>query len=193
MDTINVVINDLVNYLESVGVVGGFFLVILESIFPILPLAVFIGMNILAFGNVVGFIVSYIATITGCMASFCLFKFTLNNFVYRVLNQKTKTKIDKLMIKLRNIDFNALVIIHAMPFTPSFLINIAGGLSGMNSKKYFISLLIGKLSIIYFWGYVGKNILSAIKEPIVLLKMLGLVVIAYLISIIIEKIIKVEE
>ncbi len=193
MDTINIIINNVISYLESIGVIGGFFLVILEAIFPILPLAVFIGMNILAFGKVVGFIVSYVATITGCMASFYLFKFALNKFAYRFLNEKTKTKVNKLMLKIKNIDFNALVIIHAMPFTPSFLINIAAGLSGMNSKKYFISLLIGKISIIYFWGYVGSNLLSSIKEPTVLIKMFVLIVLAYLISKVIEKIIKVEE
>jgi len=192
MELITTVINNLIMYLEGVGIIGGFILVLLESIFPIMPLALFIGMNILAFGNVTGFLISYVGTIFGCMMSFVLFQF-LQSFLYRILNKKTKEKLDKLMNKMKDIDFNALVIIHAMPFTPAFLTNIAAGLSGMKKRKYLVSLLIGKISIIYFWGYVGKNFLSSIKDPVVLIKIFGLVIGAYLISKIVEKIIKVEE
>ena len=192
MELITTVINNLIMYLEGVGIIGGFILVLLESIFPIMPLALFIGMNILAFGNVTGFLISYVGTIFGCMLSFVLFQF-LQSFLYRILNKKTKEKLDKLMNKMKDIDFNALVIIHAMPFTPAFLTNIAAGLSGMKKRKYLVSLLIGKISIVYFWGYVGKNFLSSIKDPVVLIKIFGLVIGAYLISKIVEKIIKVEE
>jgi len=192
MELITTVINNLIMYLEGVGIIGGFILVLLESIFPIMPLALFIGMNILAFGNVTGFLISYVGTIFGCMMSFVLFSF-LQSFLYKILNKKTKEKLDKLMNKMKDIDFNALVIIHAMPFTPAFLTNIAAGLSGMKKRKYLVSLLIGKISIVYFWGYVGKNFLSSIKDPVVLIKIFGLVIGAYLISKIVEKIIKVEE
>lgn len=192
MELITTVINNLIMYLEGVGIIGGFILVLLESIFPIMPLALFIGMNILAFGNVTGFLISYVGTIFGCMMSFVLFSF-LQSFLYKILNKKTKEKLDKLMNKMKDIDFNALVIIHAMPFTPAFLTNIAAGLSGMKKRKYLVSLLIGKISIVYFWGYVGKNFLSSIKDPVVLIKIFLLVIGAYLISKIVEKIIKVEE
>jgi len=192
MELITTVINNLIMYLEGLGFIGGFILIILESIFPILPLALFIGMNILAFGDINGFLISYVGTIFGCMMSFVLFSY-LQSFLYRILNKKTKEKLDKLMNKMKDIDFNALVIIHAMPFTPAFLTNIAAGLSGMKKRKYLVSLFIGKISIVYFWGYVGKNFLSSIKDPVVLIKIFLLVIGAYLISKIVEKIIKVEE
>ena len=38
----------------------GSFIVVLESILPFLPLAVFIAINIIAFGSTIGFILSYI-------------------------------------------------------------------------------------------------------------------------------------
>ena len=42
--------------------------------------------------------------------------------------------------------FTAFVSIFiTLPFTPSFLINILGGLSGMSKEKFLIAILIGKL------------------------------------------------
>ena len=57
-----------------IGLFFGFFVIILESIIPILPLALFIAVNMLVFGNIVGFLMSWIATILGCSLSFFIFK-----------------------------------------------------------------------------------------------------------------------
>lgn len=193
MDMINNFINTFVSHLSSWGLIGGFFLILLESIIPALPLGVFIGMNILAFGNVTGFLLSYFSTIIGCMLSFSLFKYVVKDLVLRILNNKTIAKVEVYMEKIKKLDFNCLVILIALPVTPASLVNVAAGLSKMDSKKYLLALLIGKLSIVYFWGYIGSSILKDIKNPQVILKMIILVLITYIISKIIEKIIKVEE
>lgn len=193
MDMINNFINTFVLHLSSWGLIGGFFLILLESIIPALPLGVFIGMNILAFGNVTGFFLSYFSTIIGCMLSFSVFKYVVKDLVLRILNNKTIEKVEVYMEKIKKLDFNCLVILIALPITPASLINMAAGLAKMDSKKYLLALLIGKLSIVYFWGYIGSSILKDIKNPQVILKMIILVLITYIISKIIEKIIKVEE
>lgn len=193
MDKLQELINIVTNYLQAMGPIGGFFLVLLESIFPVMPLAVFIGFNVLAYGNILGFIISWFATIVGCMLSFTLFRYVLKTLFYKMFKPKTQDKVEALMNKISDIDFNALVVLIALPFTPAFLVNIAAGLSHISWKKYFVALLIGKLSIIYFWGYVGENLLEGLQDPIVILKMIGVVIITYLISKIIEKIFKVEE
>ena len=193
MDKINDVISSVVYYLQSCGLIGGFFLIFLESIFPMLPLGIFIGFNIMAYGNVTGFLLSYFATVFGSVMSFTLFRFLLKKFFYKLFKEKTKEEIKKIMQKITYIDFNQLVVIIALPFTPAFLVNIAAGLSNISWKKYLISIFIGKIAIIYFWGFVGENILTNIKNPIVLLKTFIIVIIVYLISKIVEKIINVEE
>lgn len=193
LNTLQTYLDIIINYLESIGPIGGFFLVLLESVLPVMPLAVFIGFNCLAYGDISGFFISWFATIVGCMLSFTLFRFVLKNFFYKLFKEKTRIKIEKIMSKMSKIDFNALVVLLAMPFTPAFLVNIAAGLSNISWKKYFVALLIGKLSIIYFWGYVGSNLLEGFTNPMVILKMLLLVLGAYLISKVIEKIFKVEE
>ncbi len=193
MEIIKVFINNCVNYLQSVGLIGGFLLILLESIIPVFPLAIFIGINIVSFGNIMGFIISYFATIVGCVLSFCLFRFGFKNLFLRILNNKTITKIEKFMKYISNIDFNLLVILLALPFTPAFAINIAAGLSNIKAKKFFMALLIGKLSIILFWGYVGSNLIQGFTDKIVILKLIILVLGAYILSKIVEKIIKLEE
>ena len=113
--------------------------IIAESMIPILPLAAFIAINIIAFGNVLGFIISWIATVIGCSISF---------FICRKLRKKFKKKFKdenkflKFINKIDKIKFTSLVLILAMPFTPAFSINIAAGVSKMKYKKYLIALLI---------------------------------------------------
>ena len=193
MEKISELIDICVNYLQSLGIIGGFLLVMIESIIPVMPLGVFIALNQYAYGGIPGFIISYLATVTGCMISFALFRTILKNFFNKIFKGKLLKKIEKLYDKMTNIDFNALVIILAMPFTPAFVINIAAGLSGIKSRKYLFALLISKLVVVYFWGYVSSSFLESIKDPIILLKVVGLVLGAYIISKIIEKIFKVEE
>ena len=73
MDNIALIINQIVEYMGSFGVIVGFLAVLVESFIPPIPLGVIVGINMLSFGNIVGFLVSYSATIVGCMLSFWLF------------------------------------------------------------------------------------------------------------------------
>ena len=61
--------------LTGYGPIAGVILIIMESIIPALPLSVFITLNMVAFGNFWGFIISWLSTILGCMLSFSAFRF----------------------------------------------------------------------------------------------------------------------
>ncbi len=193
LDKLQIYLQIIVDYLLQVGLVGGFLLIVLESIIPALPLSVFIGLNIITFGKILGYVISYFGTIVGCMLSFITFRYILKNYLYKIFKEKTRIKIEDLMKKMTNIDFNTLVVIIAIPFTPAFLVNIAAGLSNIPIKKYIFALLIGKPFMIYFWGYIGANLLESLKNPIILVKIIVIVLLAYLISKVVEKIINVEK
>lgn len=193
LDKLQIYLQIIVDYLLQVGLVGGFLLIVLESIIPALPLSVFIGLNIITFGKILGYVISYFGTIVGCMLSFITFRYILKNYLYKIFKEKTRIKIEDLMKKMTNIDFNTLVVIIAIPFTPAFLVNIAAGLSNIPIKKYIFALLIGKPFMIYFWGYIGANLLESLKNPIILAKIIVIVLLAYLISKVVEKIINVEK
>ena len=108
-------------------------------------------------------------------------------------SKKNQTKIKKWMKKLTDIDFNTLVVVMALPVTPAFLVNIAAGLSDISYRKYLIAMIIGKPAMLLFYGYIAVSFVESLKDPINFIKIGALVLGAYLISKIIERVVKVEE
>ena len=86
------------------------------------------------------------------------------------------------MKSLEKINFSQLVIILAIPFTPAFLVNIAAGLTKMSYKRYLFALIIGKIFLVYFWGYIGVSLIESFKNPIIFVRVGILLLIAYIIS-----------
>ena len=74
----------IMGVIDSLGVYGpllGCLFIVLESIIPPLPLFVFITINFVAFGSVIGFIISWICTCIGCILSYWLVKKIFGNWV----------------------------------------------------------------------------------------------------------------
>ncbi len=182
-------LDNLINeFLLNIGIYGpilGCFCILIESILPILPLFVFITINFLVFGSIVGFIISWIFTVLGCLMSFFLFRKIIKNW----FDNKTKDKkqLNKVMHTINKVKLEQLTAIIAVPFTPAFLVNIAAGLSKMSFKKFFIALCIGKIFLVLFWGFVGTSLLQSLTHPIALLKVVILVLLAFIVSKIINK------
>jgi uncharacterized membrane protein YdjX (TVP38/TMEM64 family) len=151
---------------------------------------VFITINFLVFGNVIGFIISWVCTILGCIMSYLIFKNGFGNKFERLTDDKELLRKYKKTFK--NINITYLTLLIAIPFTPAFMINIAAGLVKMDFKKYFISLLIGKIGLIYFWGFVGTSFVQSLKEPIVLIKIAIILIITYIISYFVNKLLKLK-
>ena len=186
------ILGEVVTYIQNfvqynnifLSIFVGMFVISLESIIPALPLSVFIAINTIAFGSIVGFIISWIATIIGCSLSF---------FLCRKLRKIAKKKIKKegkiiaFIDKIDCISFSNLFLILAMPFTPAFSINIAAGLSKMRYKKYFFALLFSKAFIVFFWGYVGSNIMTNITNIGLMIEMILLIVLLFIMSKIVTK------
>lgn len=157
-------------------------LIIFESIIPILPLFVFITVVFLRFGIFIGFILSWILTIIGCVISFLFVRYISDKYI-----KSKNTKIYKLINIIEKLSFSELVIIIAIPFTPAFLINIAAGLSNMSLKRFLVALCIGKISLIAFWGFIGTSLIESLLNPIILFKIGILLLFVYLLSIIVNK------
>ena len=180
----------LTNFLMSIGIWGyvlSCFLILIESIIPVLPLSVFITLLFYKFGPFIGFIISYIFTILGCIMSYKLFNSKLRNKLEKYIEKNNKDKLNKLVKNINKIKFNNLCLLIAVPFTPAFLINIAAGLVNMNFKKYLYSLLIGKVFLIIFWGFIGTTLINSIRNPINLVYITIMLVICYIISKLVSK------
>ena len=187
MDAIQNLVEVCTQLMSSGGLFFGFLLVLLESFIPILPLSVFVAFNVNAFGFVLGVLISWIATCVGSFLCYLLFSCLEERFLSRIIKGKKLLKIRKTIDKFDKIKFSQLVLIFTLPFTPSFFINIVSGLSGISREKFLISLLIGKMFAIIFWGYIGKSLLASLTDIHSLLYISLTLIIAYFLSNIVEK------
>lgn len=187
---VNMWINNTLNSLGNFAPFLACFLIIIESMIPILPLFVFITINFLAFGKVIGFIISWLCTIIGCMISYFLIKKVSEKKVKKICQKNPS--INKIMTKIKKLKLTQIAVILAMPFTPAFAVNIAAGLVNYDVKKYIISLLIGKIFLVYFWGFVGTSLIESVQNPIIIIKILIMLLAAFIISKIVSKIFEIN-
>lgn len=187
-EIVQLLVEFVMNFVENsnifLSIFMGSFIIISESMIPMLPLAVFIAINMIAFGNFFGFLISWISTIIGCSLAYYIFKKLRPFFMKKI---KSTSKIWKFMDIIGNISFSKLVIILSIPFTPAFSINIAAGLSNMSYKKYLLALIISKIFLVYFWGFIGTTLIESITDIDVLIKLLFLIAISFVLSKIVIK------
>lgn len=183
-------------FLTSIGIWGGVLgslLIIIESIIPVLPLCVFITLNFLTFGNIFGFIISWIFTCIGCSLSFFLCRYFFRDwFNNKFLKSEHDNFTKKLMNKINKMKLTSLATIVAIPFTPAFLINIIASQSEMSYKKFITAMLIGKVCMVYFWGYVGTTLIECLTNPAELIEVIVMVLLVYVLGKIINKVLKLD-
>lgn len=182
---INNFINFMISYLGVAGPILGCCLITIESIVPILPLCVFITLNCMTFGPILGFIISWFFTCLGCYLSFLLFRKKIKNWFDRKI--RVMESANKLMKVVEKCNEGELAMIVAVPFTPAFLVNIAAGLSKMEQKKFLLGIGIGKLFMVYFWGFIGTNLIQSLTNPLILIKVACMLIIAYTLSKLVTK------
>lgn len=183
----------IMNTIDALGVYGpllGSLFIILESIIPPLPLFVFITINFVAFGKVLGFIISWICTCIGCTLSYYFVKKLFRNWVVNKI--KDVNLLTKCMNYVENLSLTQVTMILSIPFTPAFMVNIAAGLCNMNFKKFLTAILISKIFLVYFWGIVGTGLLESFHNPTSLITVVVMIVIAYILSIVIKKVFKID-
>ena len=120
----------LTNFLMSIGIWGyvlSCILILFESMLPILPLSVFITILFYKLGSFIGFIISYIFTVLGCLISYSIFSTKLKKIFDKFLDKKDRKKLKRITKSIKKIKFENLCLIIALPFTPAFMVNIAAG------------------------------------------------------------------
>ena len=184
---IELIISNVMNELGVFAPILASFLLFIESILPVLPLALFITVNAYYLGSFIGFISSYIITCLGCFVSFKLCKTKLKRHFDSMLEKMDQKKLKRVMKRISKLKMEQLTILIAIPFTPAFLVNIACGLSNIDKKKYVFSILIGKIFLIFFWQHIGLSLLESVKNPIVILKVGLMLLGAFVVSKIVNK------
>ena len=187
MDLINTIVEYSTEVISNGGILFGMLLIMIESFIPVLPLSVFIALNTHTFGLLPGILMSWVSTFIVCYISYLIFYYVSNNIIYKYLSKKTRNKIDKAVDKFQNISLANLTVIITLPFTPAFLINILAGVSGMSKKKYIVAVVIGKIFMVSFWGYIGKSFVESMTDISAIIVMSIMIIIAYALSKLIGK------
>ena len=190
---LNSLYNFIMNTIDALGLFGPILasiLIVIESIIPPLPLFIFITINFVAFGNLTGFLISWICTIIGCIISYYLSKKIFRKSILK--HSKKNGKLSKCLNYIKKLNLGNLTIILSIPFTPAFLVNIAAGISDMDLKKFIIAIVISKIFVVLFWGLIGATFLESLQNPKDMIIIILMILIAYLLSIIIKKIFKIE-
>ena len=106
LEALNELINNLLNLLGSWGALLGCVFILFESIIPMLPLSLFITLNFVTFGSIIGFIISWVFTVLGCMMSYYLFKSVVSE--KRLSKFKENNTLKKVINVIENMNDNRL-------------------------------------------------------------------------------------
>ncbi len=192
MATLSELIETATSLIANGGWLVGFFLILVESFLPILPLGAFVTLNVNAFGFLPGILLSWIATILGSSLTYLFFYYLSNNLVFKIVQEKTKDKILKKTANFKKIPITNLVLLITLPFTPSCFINLLAGVTGISKKKYLTALLIGKIFMVTFWAYIGKSFIESLTNFKAIIFITIILIIAYYITKFISKEFKIE-
>lgn len=185
--------NTVLQFIQSTGLLGvvlSCFILIIESIIPVIPLLVFISINFIILGPVWGFILSWIFTVLGSLFSYYIFRKGLSKKITNI-TQKNE-QVEKYIKILRNLSTGKMLLIIAMPFTPAFAVNIAAGLLKVDFKKYLTALLFGKISLVIYSAYIGTTFVEGFSNPIIFVYLAMLISGIYLLFLIIKKVFKLK-
>lgn len=187
MEFINTFVDFCTRFISDGGLLFGFILVLLESFIPVLPLGVFVALNVNAFGGVLGLSLSFLATCLGCFISYMIFSFLSEKFLDKILPKKTLKQVSKALDKFNDISFSNLVLVISLPFTPAFLVNIICGIARVKKRKFLFAIFIGKIFMITFWGYIGKSLLESVTDINTIIVVSLMLLVAYFVSKVVSK------
>ena len=176
------------DFLMNAGVWAPIFscaLVFLEGILAFLPLFIFVTVNVLTMGNILGVILSWFFSALGGFTTFIFIRKVFNKPFRKRISKKPK--INKFMTVIDGLKYSQLVLLTSIPFSPSFFINLGAGLSNVNMKKYFCALVIGKFVEMIFLAYVGVGLVECLTNPVALIKVVAVTLAGYLVSVAVNK------
>lgn len=154
----------ILNFIEHFGILAGIGLPIIETFIPILPLILFVSLNVFFFGFFWGYIFSWMGN---CLGSILLFMFIRYIRRKKHLDSTHKnSKYQKLKDRINKNDFTFLFVLLCFPFTPSFVVTLISAVSDIKIEHFLIALLPAKLIMILSLSFIGFNLYSFLDYPI---------------------------
>ncbi|MEK5040788.1 TVP38/TMEM64 family protein [Sporosarcina sp. FSL K6-3457] len=170
----------LAQHYKALGPFIGLLLPFIESFLPFLPLFVFVFANASAYGLWYGFILSWAGTVVGSYAVFLLIRKYGRNRLLGFLTKKVR--VQKLIKWVDRNGFGPLFLLICFPFTPSALVNLVAALSNMKKTYYLITLMAGKLVMIFTISYIGYDLKALLTQPIRTIIVILIIILLWLVG-----------
>jgi uncharacterized membrane protein YdjX (TVP38/TMEM64 family) len=178
-------VNEWFNAFGNMGYLVGFLLPFIEAFIPILPLIVFVIVNVNAYGFVIGMTLAWLGTVLGSFIMFLIFRRLSNSkYMKRLKQRKSAERL------IKYIDEHGVIpifILFCFPFTPSALVNLIASVTNIKSAHYFWVLALSKLVMISLVGWLGKDISTLFTNPLRITIVVIVVIIVWFIGRKVEK------
>lgn len=148
---------------RDLGPLPGILLPMLEALLPFLPLVVFVAGNAAAYGFWLGFLYSWIGAVSGSLLVFFIFRRLAHQRFMRFISRHPK--IQSTLDWFERHGFGMIFLLLCFPFTPSSVINVVAGLSKINVLTFSLSVILGKMVMIFVVSFIGHDIVSIIQQP----------------------------
>lgn len=148
---------------ESLGPIPGILAPMIESFLPFLPLVAIIVANVNAYGLWEGFFLSWAGVSLGAISVFLLVRLLGGRF--RKLIERKFPRGGRFIHWLESHGFTPVFLLACFPFTPSSVVNVVAGISGLPWKTFAIATVLGKGVMILLVSFVGNDIDSMFRQP----------------------------
>ncbi|MBC2727139.1 VTT domain-containing protein [Desulfosporosinus sp.] len=149
---------DSINYWGAYGIIASLFISILIAVAGIIPSIFVTGANVIVFGPVNGFIISWVGEVIGALVSF---------YLYRLGFKKRLERLGRKHIMLDRIvsakGFKITVLLfqaRLLPFIPSGFVTLAGAVSNIYMLHFLIATALGKLPSLALEALVSFDIIN---------------------------------
>jgi uncharacterized membrane protein YdjX (TVP38/TMEM64 family) len=150
----------------------------LETAFTPIPLLVFAVANGYVFGPVIGFVISWTASVIGAGISFQLSR-TVKRAAKINFEKPFLVKVDQMVT--RN-GFMAILVLRLVPWVSSALLNYTAGFTGIRFSTFMAATAVAKVPLIGAFTLLGGNLGSSNRQ-VALLSLVVLVIAAAVIYI----------
>lgn len=142
------------------GIFVDVLVMMLLSLFPVIPFVLIAGVNTLLFGWIGGFLLSLVGSLLGSSMGFWLARSLGQSWA-----QPKIGKLGKWGIHIEGNSFTIILISRLIPILPSAAVNYAAGLSLISFPKFLLASFIGKIPMILWESWVGHDFWQMTDHP----------------------------
>ncbi|HLR18518.1 MAG TPA: TVP38/TMEM64 family protein [Staphylococcus sp.] len=151
------------DFFGDLGYIVGFLLPFIEAFLPILPIIVFVIVNVNAYGLIIGTLLAWAGTVAGSYIVFLFFRRLTHSRYMKKIQQRTS--VQRLIHFIDRKGVLPIFILMCFPFTPSALVNIVASLTHIKAHVYLTVLLASKFVMIGLVGWLGNDITTLFTNP----------------------------